>query len=148
MVGGYGPRIHLAILAHITNRQVEWASKGYGGGKMAKSLFLADSSTKLIFQEDDRLPILAGLIREYLGTDCEELFYCVLEEENAKAKNVHLIANEDDGYEQIADRYLAVLRDVLDALDDILLFFDESRLNRRKVHKALQRCRDNLYRNL
>ena len=115
---------------------------------MAKSLFLVDGSTKLIFHEDDRLPILAGLIREHLGTGCEELFYCVLEEEKAKenAKNVHLIANADDGYEQIADRYLAVLRDMLDALDDILLFFDASRLDRRKVHRALQRCRDNLYR--
>ena len=113
---------------------------------MAKSLFLVDGSTKLIFHEDDRLPILAGLIREHLGTDCEELFYCVLEEE--KAKSAHLIDNEGDGYEQIADRYLAMLRDVLDALDDILLFFSAARLDRRKVHKALQRCRDNLYRNL
>lgn len=73
-------------------------------------------------------------------------FYRVLEEE--KAKNAHLIDNEGDGYEQIADRYLAMLRDVLDALDDTLLFFDAARLDRRKVHKALQRCRDNLYRNL
>ena len=84
------------------------------------------------------------MIREYIGADCEDLFYRVLEEE--RAKNAHLIANKGDSYEQIADRYLDMLRDVLDALDDILLFFNAARLDRRKVHKALQRCRDNLYR--
>lgn len=111
---------------------------------MAISLFLLDGSTKLIFHEDDRLPVLAGLIREHLGTDCEDLFYSLIEEEKGK----HLSAGDGDDYEQIADGYFSMLRDVLDALDDILLFFDESRLNRRKVHKALQQCRDNLYRNL
>ena len=113
---------------------------------MARSLFLADGSIKLIFREDDRLPILAELIREYLGNDCEELFYGLIEEE--KDKCAPPVADDGDDYEQIADGYLAMLRDVLDALDNILLFFDESRLNRRKVHKALQQCRDNLYRNL
>lgn len=113
---------------------------------MAKSLFLANGSVKLIFHGADQLTTLTGLIREYIGADCEDLFYRVLEEE--KAKSAHLIDNEGDGYEQIADRYLAALWDVLDALDDILLFFSATRLDRRKVHKALQRCRDNLYRNL
>lgn len=111
---------------------------------MAISLFLLDGSTKLIFHEDDRLTALAGLIREHLGTDCEDLLYSLIEEEKGK----HLSAGDGDDYEQIADGYFSMLRDVLDTLDDILLFFDESRLNRRKVHKALQRCRDNLYRNL
>ena len=92
------------------------------------------------------MPILAELIREYLGNDCVELFYGLIDEE--KDKCAPPVADDGDDYEQIADGYLAMLRDVLDALDNILLFFDESRLNRRKVHKALQRCRDNLYRNL
>ena len=34
---------------------------------MARSLCLKDGSTKLIFHEDDRLNVLAGLIQEYLG---------------------------------------------------------------------------------
>lgn len=37
---------------------------------MARSLFLKDGSTKLIFHEDDRLNVLAKLIQEYLGKDC------------------------------------------------------------------------------
>lgn len=113
---------------------------------MARSLFLVDGSTKLIFREDERLPILAGLIREHLGTDCEELLYRLLEEE--KGKHAPPIADDGDDYVQIADDYLAMLRDVLGALDEILLFFDVARLDRRKVCRALRRCRDNLYRNL
>lgn len=46
---------------------------------MARSLFLKDGSTKLIFHEDDRLNVLAKLIQEYLGKDCEELFYNIFE---------------------------------------------------------------------
>lgn len=71
---------------------------------MAKSLFLVNGSVKLIFHGDDQLATLTGLIRKYIGADCEDLFYCVLEEE--KAKSAYLIDNEGDGYELIADRYL------------------------------------------
>ena len=113
---------------------------------MAKSLFLADGSAKLIFNEDDRRRILAELIREYLGQDCENLFCSLLEEE--KGKHDYLNTNDGDDYEQIADGYLALLRDVLDALDEILLFFDATRLDRRRVYRALRKCRDNLYNNL
>ena len=90
---------------------------------MARSLFLKDGSTKLIFREGDRLTVLAGLIQEYLGKDCEELFYSIFED-NSK------------------------LRDILDELDAILLCFDAVRLDRRKVYRALRQCRDNLHNNL
>ena len=106
---------------------------------MARSLFLKDGSTKLIFHEDDRLTVLAGLIQEYLGKDCEELFYNIFEDK---------YANTGDDYERIADGYLSMLRDILDELDEILLCFDAVRLDRRKVYRALRQCRDNLYSNL
>ena len=98
---------------------------------MARSLFLKDGSTKLIFREGDRLTVLAGLIQEYLGKDCEELFYSIFEDN-----------------ERIADGYLSMLRDILDELDAILLCFDAVRLDRRKVYRALRQCRDNLHNNL
>ena len=113
---------------------------------MAKSLFLTDGSAKLIFNEDDRQRILAELIREYLGQDCEELFCSLLEE--GKGGYDHPSTNAGDDYELIADGYLAMLRDVLDELDGILLFFNAARLDRRRVYQALQKCRDNLYNNL
>lgn len=96
---------------------------------MARSLFLKDGSTKLIFHEDDRLNVLAGLIQEYLGKDCEELFYSIFEDK---------YANTGDDYERIADGYLSMLRDILDELDAILLCFDAVRLDRRKVYRALR----------
>ena len=92
---------------------------------MARSLFLKDGSTKLIFHEDDQLTILAGLIQEYLGKDCEELFYSIFEDK---------YANTGDDYERIADGYLSMLRDILDELDAILLCFNAARLDRRKVY--------------
>ncbi len=58
------------------------------------------------------------------------------------------IASGGDDYELIADGYLAMLRDTLDTLDDILLYFDATRLDRRKVYSALRQCRDTLYNNL
>lgn len=41
-----------------------------------------------------------------------------------------------------------MLRDTLEALDEILIYFDAARLNRRKVYSALRQCRDTLYNNL
>lgn len=109
---------------------------------MAESLFLADGSTKLIFKVDDRQRVLATLIREYLGTDCEELFYSLLADE----KNPN--TNSGDDYERIADGYFSMLQDVLSELDEILLLFDAARLDRKRLNKALRQCRDNLYNNL
>ena len=49
-----------------------------------KVFVLKDGSTKLIFHEDDRLNVLAKLIQEYLGKDCEELFYNIFEDKYAR----------------------------------------------------------------
>lgn len=63
---------------------------------MARTLFLADGSVRLVFNEEEQPTILAGLIREYLGEDCEALFCGLLEE---KADQHVATASSSDDYE-------------------------------------------------
>lgn len=107
---------------------------------MARTLYLNDGSTEYIFAGMTEEDVLQKIIYERLGRDCEELYKEVLTEARQ---------NEDgEDWEKIADGYLSMLRNTVEELDAALTLFDNSRLNRAKLHKQLQAIRKNLHNNL
>lgn len=107
---------------------------------MARTLYLNDGSTEYIFAGMTSEDVLQKIIYERLGRDCEELYKDVLTETRQ---------NEDgEDWEKIADGYLSMLRNTVEELDAALTLFDNSRLDRAKLHKQLQAIRKNLHNNL
>ncbi len=105
---------------------------------MARTLYLPDGSTEIAFAPEETLQ---QLIYAHLGQDCAALFAELL----AEARNPW--QNGDD-FEQIADEYLSMLHSTMDEISGVLQEFNNPRLDRKKVHDALQNIYDALYRNL
>ncbi len=105
---------------------------------MARTLFLLSGKMEVVLDPEQTLKDLIG---EHLGQECEDLFIELLE--NAKDPYGHV-----EEMERIADGYLSMLRDTMDELSGVLQEFDNPRLNRAKVHCALQNIWKNLYGNL
>ncbi len=105
---------------------------------MARTLYLPDGSTEIVFAPEETLQ---QLIYEHLGQDCVALFTELLEEARDPQQNV-------EDFEQIADEYLSMLHSTMDEISSVLQEFENPRLNKKKVHDALQNIYDALYNNL
>jgi hypothetical protein len=90
---------------------------------MARTLFMADGSTEVIFGSPAEA--LERIIEERLGRDCEQLYEEILSE---MAEEAH----SGDDYERTADGYRGMLVDTMNALWEVL---SQPRLSRKKLER-------------
>lgn len=108
---------------------------------MARTLYLPDGSTEIIFNDPEET--LGKVIYERLGRDCEELYKELLNEARHP-----LDGEEGDDFEHIADGYLTLLQDTMQELRAVMDMFSASRLDRQKVYRGLKTIHDNISKNL
>lgn len=99
---------------------------------MARTLYLTDGSTELVFGDPEGT--LQKIIYERLGRDCEELFTDILADLREELTG-------GDDYEKVADGYRGIAIDTMNDLHKVLM---QPRLNR----KRLEAIYDNLNKNL
>lgn len=97
-------------------------------------LYLKDGTTEMLFGEKSQE--LKRIIREHLGTDCEELFE---EIENEWVDPV----DEDtgDNYERISDGYRNMLTDVMNELHEVL---SQKKISRKRIEEIYNDLNANL----
>lgn len=99
---------------------------------MARTLYLPDGSTELVFGDPEGT--LQKIIYERLGRDCEELYTEILADLREELTG-------GDDYEKVADGYRGMAVDTMNDLHEVLM---QPRLNR----KRLEAIYDNLNKNL
>ncbi len=98
---------------------------------MARTLYLENGSTEIIFAGETEKEKLQKIIREHLGRDCEELFVEVTTPEEL----------DEDDWERIADGYHSLLTDTLNYLHEAL---EAPRLDRKKIERIHNHLNKNL----
>lgn len=99
---------------------------------MARTLYLTDGSTELVFGDPEGT--LQKIIYERLGRDCEELFTDILADLREE-----LTGGND--YEKVADGYRGIAIDTMNDLHEVLM---QPRLNRKRLEAIYENLNKNL----
>lgn len=96
-------------------------------------LYLKDGTTEMLFGEESQE--LKRIIREHLGTDCEELF------EEVENEWVDSVGEDKEDYERISDGYRNMLVDVMNELHEIL---SQKKISRKRLEEIYNDLNANL----
>lgn len=96
-------------------------------------LYLKDGTTEMLFGEKSQE--LKRIIREHLGTDCEELF------EEVEDEWVDPDGEDKEDYERISDGYRNMLVDVMNELYEIL---SQKKISRKRLEEIYNDLNANL----
>lgn len=104
---------------------------------MAKTLFLSDSSTEIIFNENPTEEF-ARIIRERLGKDAENMFASILEDDDWR---LECVKDELSSYESSLEAAENVLRDIEQECDYLDFALKQTRVDRKEAQKAVDRIK-------
>lgn len=96
-------------------------------------LYLKDGTTEMLFGEESQE--LKRIIREHLGTDCEELF------EEVENEWVDSVGKDKEDYERISDGYRNMLVDIMNELHEIL---SQKKISRKRLEEIYNDLNANL----